>query len=576
MERDNQTPTVNEGGLIYPVEIEPMTTKPPNLSRVPVWMLDRLLMDPLVYDLPAENSQSSNQMGRSVEEDPAGLVHQHNEGVVLEPALPETTAVEYGIDAMCKALQALRQVFGSDELQNGRAELSEQRDTVLRAEVLPQKSKKYAPKPLELAKKLIQMTRFASYEGQLYTFNVSQGYYKPVMRDDVYRIIMALLEKDLEIRGTAGQLREIYEFIKHDPYIRVASRPPEHLLCFANGILDTITGEFVRGQNPQYFFTWRMVIDFDPSQQACPVFDSLVTHVTGGDPLLAERLLETMAYLLLPSKKMRDIILFQGVAGSGKSVLANLIASFYDPDKVASLAVNQLQDRFAPFQLVGKRLNLCLDLPNGKLTGDAVAFLKAVSGEDLVKIEPKGENGWCTRLECRFLFGSNHSFAPSDKDGGLTDRVRLVPFRFAVSHEARDYALLEKLKLERPAILNRLLQVFCRLRANNFVFAGEDQYGIEHAGIEAGGLYGEFILDCCELVSDAITPTSDLCFAYSQYCRARGIVFSGNTQKFSRQFNAVLPERVKLVKVRIDGVPRNCYEGIKLLRSEEKNTCIMP
>lgn len=546
---------------------DPLTSEPPDpamFAQLPASLKEKLLFDPMVFDLP-------EQTGRANVENIASPTHQCSEHTISESTSSDTTSVEFGIGAMCKVLQALRQVFGPDEQQIGRAELSTQPEPVIQGEILSEKTKRYAPKPMELARKLTKMVRFASCNGQLYIYDKGRGFYTPVMRDEVQTIIIAMLESELEIRGTASQLREVYEFIKHDPHIRVTARPPEHLLCFANGILDTITGEFIRGKNPQHFFTWRLAIDFDPSQQACPVFDSFITQITGGDFLLAERLMQSMAYLLLPSKKMRDIILFQGVGGSGKSVLANLIASFFDQDKVASLAANQLQERFAPFQLVGKRLNLCMDLPKGKLTSESVAFLKLISGDDSVKVEPKGENGWFTHLECRFLFGSNHQFAPAEEDGALTDRVRLIPFRFAVSHEERDYALFEKLKFERSAIFNRLLQAFCRLRANNFIFPGEDIYGIEHACIETDGPIGNFILDCCELVPDAVTPTSEFYLAYCKYCRAHGASFNGKIQPFSRMFNAALPEKgVELIKCRIEGDSRNCYKGIRLIENREE------
>lgn len=283
--------------------LDPLVYEAPDpnmLARLPASISEDRLIDPLVYDLPEKNSQPSNQMGMPVEEPP---VPQHNEGVVLESARPETTTVEYGIDAMCKALQELRRVFSPDELQTGRAELSAQPETVVQGEILLEKTKRRAPKPMELARKLTKMVRFASCDGQLYIYDEGRGFYTPIMRDDVQAIIVAMLESELEIRGTASQLRDVYEFIKHDPHIRVTTRPPDHLLCFANGILDTITGEFVRGQNPQHFFTWRLAIDFNPSQHACHVFDSFIEQITGGDYLLSERLMQSIAYLLLPSNR---------------------------------------------------------------------------------------------------------------------------------------------------------------------------------------------------------------------------------------------------------------------------------
>lgn len=94
-----------------------------------------------------------------------------------------------------------------------------------------------APKPLELAEKLLKMDSFAMYEKQLYVFDRKRGIYLALDRDDAKRIIVNRLSDDLRIRGTAYQIKEVYEYLRLHPHIRVVDKAPRHLLAFTNGMV---------------------------------------------------------------------------------------------------------------------------------------------------------------------------------------------------------------------------------------------------------------------------------------------------------------------------------------------------
>lgn len=424
-----------------------------------------------------------------------------------------------------------------------------------------------APKPMELAEKLMSMEHFVLYEKQLYVFDESRGIYISLDREDAKRTIVSRLTDDLRIRGTAYQIKEIYEFLRLDPRIRVVSSPPRHLLAFTNGVLDLRTSTFTYGHGPEDFLTWRLEIPFDLSQNDCPVFRSVLHQISGGDPTFITRMLDILAFLMIPCAFTKAIPLFQGLSRTGKSLMARLISSFYDPACVAHVAAYQFRDRFSAAALQGKQLNISMDLPGGKISPEAVAMLKQISGGDEVFIETKGVDGHSAHLDCRFLFGTNHPFVPSIRDEAFTDRIVLLPFQYPVPPELDDPDLDSKLLPERTAIFNMVLDAFWLWQADHYRFFGEEKYGIRAAGLgndEVDPMVAAFVRERCVAESGAFVPTADLFAAYQQFLVDHGYPASGNSQQFSRLFNETTSSSVYAKKIRVEGKPTNCYVGITL------------
>ena len=433
--------------------------------------------------------------------------------------------------------------------------------------VVPESKQPPAPKPMELAEKLIRMECFTAYEKQLYVFDRERGIYLALDRDDAKRIIVNRLSDDLRVRGTAYQIKDVYEYLRLSPHIRVVDTAPRHLLAFTNGILDLQAGTFTYEHDPKDFVTWRLEIPFDLEQNNCPVFHSVLQQISGGESTFMSRLLDIMAFLMIPCAFTKAIPLFQGVSRAGKSLVARLVSSFYDPACISHVAAYQFRNRFSAAALQGKQLNISMDLPGGKIGPEAVAMLKQITGGDEVFIETKGVDGHSAHLSCRFLFGTNHPFVPSVRDDAFMDRIVLLPFRYPVPPEVDDPELDHKLLPERTAIFNKVLAAFWLWQEDHYRFPGEDLYGIRVAGLgnqQTGPLITMFVRDCCAIDPNGQIPTSTLFGAYEAFLASYGQVPTSNSQQFSRSFNEATPPSVELRKIRINGKPTNCYTGICL------------
>lgn len=424
-----------------------------------------------------------------------------------------------------------------------------------------------APKPMDMAEKLAKMEYFLNFERNLYLYNRLKGIYVLLDRDDTKGIIVSRLAEDLRVRGTANQIRDVFEFLRLDKRLEVLEGPPKHLLAFTNGVLDLRTGKFTLGHSPDVFLNWRLEVPFMPEERDCPHFRAVLRRISGGDSIFVARLLEVMAFLFIPSTFIKGIVLFQGLGDTGKSTVVRLIASFFEDSLVSHVPAQRLEDRFSAATLQGRRLNSSDDLPAGRIGLGAISILKEITGGDTVFVESKGQDGHSAHIECRFLFGTNHAFAPVARDDAFLDRIILVPFRYPVPVTEMDTELDGKLFAERTAIFNLVLDAFYRWRSNHFRFTGEDVYGIRVAGLgdsESDPMVTAFIREYCLIKPGEYVPTAAFFEAYGRFLADRGCPITSTSQQFSRIFNESTPAGVYPKKIRVESVPTNCYMGVTL------------
>lgn len=322
--------------------------------------------------------------------------------------------------------------------------------------------------------------------------------------------------------------------------------------------------------SPDFFFTIQLQVDYQ-GPQPTPVMDRFIHQITGGDPVLAQRIWEMLGYCLVPQdNRAKRIILYQGVGNTGKSVLANLLASFYEESAVGSVDAFHIGDRFALSAISTKALNISMDLPNSALNDQSVGVLKQISGNDLVQVEEKYKTPYAAKIGCKMIFGTNHQLRTSSFDAAFLRRILLIPFNYPVPRHAQDPDLVAKPKNEKAGILFTALQAYRQLVANNYIFTGDDRYDLLNA-TQAG----EQLTDQDTLIEQLIerhvaampggfVPTEELHMLYLSE-NPNGL---SDRQKFSARFMQLTAKKGVLVlnkKKRINGEPTNGYEGIMLV-----------
>lgn len=427
------------------------------------------------------------------------------------------------------------------------------------------RKKEGPPIPEELKNRFLQMVPAYRTGERLHLWD--NTHYRYFSDNEVKARVKSVLRDRIYIPNPTTLLNSVLALLKAEENILGEPDNYPHLVAVQNGELDlnTLT---LHPATPTHFLTHYLDVWWG-GPQPCPVFMAFLDRTTGGDPELRQRLLEVIGYLLVSDYRPKKFIVFQGAGDCGKSVLGNLIASFFERGDAAALADYQFGERFALSFIANARFCLCMDLFGGTIDAKAVSVLKQVTGGDMVSIEAKGKDAYSDHIRCKVLFGTNHPIQLKCRDQAFAKRLLLVPFLYPVPSEQQDRDLLTKLMAERPGILYLALNAYRDVALRGYQFTGEERFGftvqqivVEEPPPDSVALFCE---NCCTLTVDRVfTGTEALHRAYKTFCAANGLPTINNAAAFSRALKRQLCNQIQSDKQRVDGVSINGYWGIKL------------
>lgn len=280
-------------------------------------------------------------------------------------------------------------------------------------------------------------------------------------------------------------------------------------------------------------------------------------------------MLEAMGYIFTTDMNAKVFIFIQGVGNSGKSVFGQLLSDFFAPEVVSNLDVFKMSERFAGQALTGKRLNISMDLPSGRLHESAVGMIKMLTGNDGIAVEKKYGEITSYNCECKLIFGSNHPIQLTRQDPAFTDRVLLLPFQHPIPKEHQNKNLIMQLKEEKRGILKLALKAYLGLVRNNYVFTGGhlemQPMALPAAVVPLEDLMSQWIAAwCCQAGKDVFTTTERLRQGFvSFYQQSTGSTYTGDAASFSRIFHRLAPW-TEGGKKRVEEGNLNGYYGVTM------------
>jgi len=359
-------------------------------------------------------------------------------------------------------------------------------------------------------------------------FVYSDGYYAHISAECLRRLIMKDCRRAVEATGTPRLIDEVFKFLLCDPDLyHQEDEIDENLICFDNGVLDIRSGNLYP-HSPVYNIFYR-VNTWWGDHSSHPYFDRFMHDITAGDDLLKQRILECIGYCLSSDTHDRFFFVFQGVGGSGKSVLAKFIRACINSDAATALNITKLSDRFEVANLVGKQLCLSMDLPSTPLKPDTTATFKSVTGGDPITADVK----YCPHItffnRAKFILGTNHALLTQDDDPAFFDRVVAIPFKYGIPHDRRNPHLLDALASERASIVYDALQAYRALRDRNYQFSGHypinemfmSSKAMQAPSIES--LVQEFVQNFCSVAPGELTFVDDLFACFCEHYPSTGV-----------------------------------------------------
>lgn len=218
--------------------------------------------------------------------------------------------------------------------------------------------------------------------------------------------------------------------------------------------------------SPEYGSRGSLQIDYVP-EAGCPEFlNRLLEPVLNSDQI---RVLQQFVGMILigGSNLHQKMLLMWGAAGSGKSILLEVIQGILGREQCAELRTKHLESRFEMSAFAGKTLLTGNDVPTGFFSEMAAQRLKALTGGDLMDAEFKNQSGRAgIRGDYNVVVNCNGRPSFEFRSDADAWRRRLVVLRYRNSLPTPPSPGFVKWLLENegPGILNWAVAGYMQLR----------------------------------------------------------------------------------------------------------------
>lgn len=391
----------------------------------------------------------------------------------------------------------------------------------------------------------IRITRLANWlkerfyikaqHGLIYVYSERAGCYVPYSGEKFLKFLEHMLpEEEVETLSTRGldelrrklvrccsSLDEQFEFNSDDTKIN-----------FQNGVVAiTDSGIELLKHSPEWCFTYVINADFvscvSPEElyHRSPAFKAY-TQSSFADDLMnkTELWLKQMGYCISDSVKAKAICFWIGAGNTGKSVMANFVKKLVGQEAVSSVSIQELNNQFARFEMVGKKLNIVGEMSNERIKG--IDVIKSLSGGDSMSAAQKGEQPIFYESRIKLLYCGNTLALPyeADPSEGFYNRLKILFFNVGILKEKQDMNLDKKIWEERHNIATLAVYAYKALRDDNYKFpepeTSKRYLNFYRLGMDSTKNYAAERLEPC--VTGRV-HLSELYDDYLQYCKANGL-----------------------------------------------------
>ena len=383
---------------------------------------------------------------------------------------------------------------------------------------------------LDREREIIAKVHIIVYENRVYFYN-DRTYQIIHTPDELMSMVRERVRYDAFGCTTTDLFRHLLKFMQSDK-----TRIPEdceeriaegqHYVVFRNGVLDLRTLKL----HKEYLTFYELQTNWTEDRNA-PTFRKFLESSSNGDNETKERIMEAMGYMLTALNYGKCFFVMGNAPNSGKSTLGKLLIKLLGEDLTITRSINQLGGRFGLADIEGKILNLCMDLPNGKIPRETVSEIKCITGGDKVTIEGKFRDYTQIHSNMKFLFASNFPVvvAKEEDDDSFWDRMIIIPFLYSVTRERADLWLISKLMQEKEQIISLCLERVSKLIRNNFLFspccaADRLKENWRYCVFDSDGTAQQFTDSCLEITGNDkdYIYTSEVYEGYREFCANYG------------------------------------------------------
>lgn len=258
--------------------------------------------------------------------------------------------------------------------------------------------------------------------------------------------------------------------------------------------------------------------------EMCPRWLEFLSATFSDSDRCIAALQEWFGYCLTPDISLQKLLWLQGLPGSGKGTIREVLTAVVGDDNVAMVPdLESLTGRFDMGSLVGRNVAIIPELRIGRHTDVAIALnrLLMISGGDPVAIEDKFSNRQpLVRLTCKFMVTPNEEPKVSDSSSALIRRLLVVP----MGHPPRkpDPTLPARLKAEAQGVMLWALVGLARLRRQGEFTQPEEGAEILDEMRRRMSPVRAFVEDACVLQAGSRVRTDVFLAAYKAWMAGQG------------------------------------------------------
>lgn len=349
-------------------------------------------------------------------------------------------------------------------------------------------------------------------------------------------------------KQTEDNAKKILENIKAKGFFleRIKNNQENRVINFLNGTLQiTKKGKtiFREQHSKKDGATNILKFEYDPNNKA-PKWTKFLNRVLPDKDDQAT-LMEYIGYCFLPNHAYETFLMLYGKTGAnGKSVIMNVIRSFFGEENVSSLQLQQFKGHEL-YALHNKIINIGSEIDGQSLDDGQIAILKAlVSPKDPISINIKNEKKLLQlqpKEKPKMIFSLNKK-VKSGLDDGFFRRVLLLTFDFEIKDEEKVRELEDRFKDEMSGILNMALLHLQTLIANGKFTKSERMKKDMEEYKDSINPIRRYITDCIKEDKNCVV-SKDLVYAhYIEYAKEKG-----NKPLSYQQFFTRLYEEAKFI-----------------------------
>jgi putative DNA primase/helicase len=240
------------------------------------------------------------------------------------------------------------------------------------------------------------------------------------------REIQAFAQKHFDPAPSRAMVYEFQELVFRSNIVKVADWDESTFrkINFANGVLDTATGEFLP-HSKEYAFKYILPYDYDPEART-EVFDKFLSDIMCDDPELVQILKEFMGYSISGDDcKGAKALFLEGDGNNGKSTFIKVLKALAGENNYTTLPLKDLSSMERCHALDGSLFNIAEETPDR--VADSNAFKNLVDGGEL-EVRRLYADNYRIKNRAKLIFTCNKLPASYDNSKGYRRRLLIVPF----------------------------------------------------------------------------------------------------------------------------------------------------